>query len=146
MAKKKAPPKRATVESALPEAYALIACDSIETSTSIGSKPTLRGAFDVIVVPGPDEPARPFSLFTKLFGGSGKHSIGLDLVSPSGKSVSLGEPQIVELEANQVVQGVSVVGAILFPEEGVWKVYNVVDGNRIGSPCVLIVKHPKVAK
>lgn len=88
MLKKKKKKSRKTVAQGktYPEVLLFAACDGVSRDPNTG-KPTLYGIFDRLTVTKVPSAAPPFTVFAKLFGGSGKHDIGLRIVGPKGRQV-----------------------------------------------------------
>ncbi len=116
-----------------PRVVAIVLCDSVMTDAS-SQKQSLLGVFDRIVTKEPTKPfPRPFFVFSKLFGGTGKWKLQLEVESPSGKTQELGEKSSVSLDGVEVLTGITQVRHLVISENGVHNVYQTVDGERIGS-------------
>lgn len=142
MSKKKKKKSRKTVAQRKtdPEILLFAACDGVSRDPNTG-KPTLYGIFDRLAVTKLPSTAPPFTVFAKLFGGSGTHDIGLRIVGPKGEQVEdSSEIAKVNCKPNGgVVLQVSLQGLTL-SKSGPHLIHLVSGRKSLGRPCRIVVE------
>lgn len=148
MAKKKKKKSKKTVaqRKTYPELLLLAACDGVSRDPNTG-KPTLYGIFDLLAVTKLPATAPPFTVFAKLFGGSGEHDIGLKIVGPKGEKVQ-DSSEIAKVKckpSSGVILQMSIQG-LTFSKLGPHRIHLVSGRKRLGRPCSIFVQKKRAEK
>jgi hypothetical protein len=146
MAKKRPRPKRpARSRAALPEMRCFLPCEFVSTDPGT-SKTSLYGVFDTINF---DEfPAlfKPFSLFVKLVGANGKHTIAMTGIGTNGKPFDMNVSVDIDLTKSPGADITVAVNSVVFTRPGIVQFVLKCDGHPIGWPCEIRVATRKARK
>lgn len=138
MAKKKPAPKQ------LPEISFFVTCDAVSRDPNSG-KLSLYGVFDKFNTAKFPAVFSPFALVARLKGGSGDHTIGIDILDPSGKKAT-GEKDLtleVHLSPSSAIEIVTQVIGFTVLKAGICKFVLKSGNRRIGKPLEVPVARRK---
>ena len=125
-----------------PKVVSVVACDSIVQQQAPSGKTMLVGVFDRINVTNPKRPFRPFSVMTKLFGGSGKFRVGIQIQTPSRAKKQHTEDDVeINCSPEEMIQGIMTVASLDVSEDGFVNFFVTLDGKRAGIPCPVKIVH-----
>jgi hypothetical protein len=134
-----------TKETKAPSLSLLVLCDGAVRDPNSG-KMTLYGLFDRVIcntLPGTSH----FTIYAKLVGGTGKHEIGIQILDPSDKPMSLEAPiptMPVECKEDANIEA-NIVSVVTFKKLGVYSVQVVLNGKPM-SPFRSLKVEKAVAK
>lgn len=128
----------------LPVMQCFLACESVSESSG---KRSLHSLFDNIFLGDFPSVFKPFFVFARLWGGSGKHTIAITCIGPDGKQFGKAVPMSAKLALNAGAEIGVQIGTLPLLKPGVLTFALLLDGKPLGWPLrITIGKAPKGAK
>jgi len=131
--------------SILPVMHCFLSCDGV--SQEIGGKRSLHGLFDQIFATEFPTVFKPFSLFVRLMGGSGKHTVTIQGTGTDEMPIGTHKSIDCKFKPTIGVEMVVQISPVPLLKPGVVRFVVNIDGKPIGWPCEITVgKVPAIDK
>jgi len=121
----------------LPVMHCFLSCDGVSHEPS--GKRSLHGLFDQIFATEFPTQFKPFALFVRLMGGSGKYTVTIQGTGTDGKLVGTHESIDSKFKPTMGAEMVVQISPLALLKPGVVRFVVNIDGKQIGWPCEITV-------